>query len=546
MINMDQQTEKTSTILIIDDDAGMTSLIHQVFTTHNYQTIIANTPGDVLELLDGSKKTKKSIDLILLDLMMPQVDGVEVFKWLHAHPKTAGAPVIILSAIDDIDKRVELYNMGANDYLVKPCNADELLSRVAIHIKLSQLEKIQQQADTRTEQLYRLSQVISSSLDMRQVLAVAMDNIRDMLHVELGSIILRDEKTDKLSFASTLKQAPSLQEIHLSIGEGIVGQVIQTGEPLLINDAQNHPAFSPAIDQLTGEYTRSILCVPLIAHDQVIGAVELINKKDGLFNDLDLTLVRSAAASIAVALDNARLYREQAELIREIQQSQERLVQNERLSAMGRLAASLAHEINNPLQAVHSCLQLATHFTLSQEKQTEYLGMAGEEVERLIDIVTRILDFSRPSGGVFEMANMNAIIGQVMRLAGKHMVHQKLSVQQNLASDIPPLRVIPDQIAQVFLGIILNAFDAMCEAGTLVITTRTRGDWVEVSFRDDGIGMSAETLGRIFEPFYSTKSDRTGLGLTVGYGIVEQHGGKIYVESEAGIGSTFTVCLPRP
>jgi len=539
-------TEQAATILIIDDDPGMTSLIQQVFTTHKYQTIIANTPGDVLELLDGSKKTEQAIDLILLDLMMPQVDGVEVFKWLHAHPKTADVPIIILSAIDAIDKRVELYKMGADDYLVKPCDVDELLSRTTIHIRLSQLEKIQQQAEIRTEQLYHLSQVISSSLDMHQILTIAMDNIRDMLRVELGSIILRDEKTGKLFFASTLKPDPSLEEVNLPVGEGIVGQVIQTGEPLLVNDAQNHTAFSPAIDQLTGEYTRSILCVPLIAHDRVIGAIELINKKDGFFSTLDLTLVRSAAASIAVAFDSARLYREQAELIRELQQSQERLVQNERLSAMGRLAASLAHEINNPLQAVHSCLQLATHFELSQEKQKEYLGMAGEEVERLIDIVTRILDFSRPSDGVLEMANINAIIGQVMRLAEKHMIHQKLSVQQNLASDIPLLRVIPDQIAQVFLGIILNAFDAMSEAGTLIITTRTRGDWVEIGFQDEGIGMSAQTLDRVYEPFFSTRSDRTGLGLTIGYGIVERHGGKIKIESEEGMGSTFTVFLPRP
>ncbi len=546
MIHMDKQTEKAGTILIIDDDTDMTALIHQIFTAHNYQTIIANAPGEVLELLDGTQKTEQSIDLILLDLMMPQVNGVEVFKWLQAHPKTADAPVIILSAMDAIDLRIELYKMGADDYLVKPCNADDLLSRAAIHIRLSQLEKIQQQADTRTEQLYRLSQVISSSLDMHQVLTIAMDKIRDLLHVELGSIILRDEKTGKLSFASTLKHDPSLEEIHLQIGEGIVGQVIQTGKPLLINDAQTYPTFSPSIDQLTGEFSRSILCVPLIAHGRVIGAIELINKKDGLFNNLDLTLVRSAAAAIAVALDNARLYLKQAELIRELQQSQEQLVQNERLSAMGRLAESLAHEINNPLQAVHSCLQLATQFDLSKEKQTEYLGMAGEEVERLIDIVTRILDFSRPSGGVFEMANINAIIGQVMRLAEKHMIHQKLSVQQNLAADIPLLRVISNQIAQVFLAIILNAFDAMSEASTLIITTRTKGDWVEVSFRDNGIGVSAEALGRVFEPFYSTKRDRTGLGLTIGYSIVEQHGGKIYVESEEGMGSTFTVCLPRP
>ncbi len=544
---MEQKTGQAATILIIDDDIDMTEIIDKIFTSHQYQTIIAHTPDEVFELLaDETQKTKQLVDLILLDLMMPVVNGEEMFKWLRAHPKTTNTPVIILSAMDDINKRIELYNLGADDYLVKPCNMEELLSRAAIHIKLNQLRVSQQQSDARTAQLYHLSQVISSSLDMEEVLTIAMNKIRDMLQVEMGSIILRDKKTDRLSFAGSLKHHPSLHEIRLHFGEGVVGQVIQSGKPLFINDAQNHPTFSPFVDQLTGENTRSILCVPLIAHDQVIGAIELLNKKEGLFNDMDLTLVSSAAASIAVAIDNARLYREQAELIHEIQQSQEQLVQNERLSAMGRLAASLAHEINNPLQAVHSCLQLATHFDLGKEKQTQYLGMASEEVERLIDIVTRILDFSRPSAGVSEMVSINAIIGQVMRLAEKQMTHQKLTVHQNLASDIPQLYVVPDQIAQVFLTITLNAFEAMSEAGTLDITTRTRGEWVEISFQDDGIGMSAEMQARVFEPFYSNKSDGTGLALAISHGVVERHGGKIYVESEEGKGSTFTICLPRP
>jgi K+-sensing histidine kinase KdpD len=546
MMHMEKKTEQAATILIIDDDIDMTAIISEIFASHGYQTVIAHTSDEVLELLsDETKDARRFFDLILLDLMMPRVHGAEVFKWLRAHPRTASTPIIILSVIDDLDKRIELYKMGADDYLIKPCNVEELLSRATIHIRLGQLQRIQQRADARVEQLYHLAQVISSSLDMREVLTIAMESIRDMLQVEMGSIILRDEKTNQLSFASTLKHDPRLHEIKLRYGEGVVGQVVQSGKPLLINDAQNHPAFSPSIDQLTGEHTRSILCVPLIAHDRVIGAIELINKKDGLFDDVDATLVKSAAASIAVAIDNARLYREQEELIRKIQQSQERLVQNERVSAMGRLAASLAHEINNPLQAVHSCLQLATHFNLGQDKQEQYLGMASEEVERLIDIVTRILDFSRPSGGVFEKANINAIVGQVMRLAEKHMSHQKLSVQQNLASDIPLLRVIPNQIAQVFLAIMLNAFDAMSEAGTLIITTRARGEWVEISFQDDGIGMPADVQARVFEPFYSNKEERTGLGLSISYGIVERHGGKFYVESEEGKGSTFTVCLPR-
>lgn len=298
------------------------------------------------------------------------------------------------------------------------------------------------------------------------------------------------------------------------------------------------------IDKFAKLITQTMLCVPLTTRNNIIGAVALFNKTGCSFTDTDLNLLRSVASSIAMALENAQLHCKQADLVQEIASSNERLWQNTKLAATGRLAASWAHEINNPLQAVHSCLQLAIHFDLSSEKQAEYSGMACEEVERMIDIVTRILNFARPSPGDLEQVNINRVISRVIRLSSKHMAHNHWEVQQNLASDIPEVQAIPDQINQLFLNIVLNAFDAMPNGGKLHISTSYQKDWVLVRLRDTGIGMNQEILGHVFEPFFTTKTGASGLGLSLSYGIVTRHGGHIEVESIEGQGTTFTVFLP--
>ena len=224
--------------------------------------------------------------------------------------------------------------------------------------------------------------------------------------------------------------------------------------------------------------------------------------------------------------------------------SQERLLQSEKMAATGRLVASLAHEINNPLQAIHSSLQLATHFKLPPEKQAEYLGMANHEVERVITLVTRILDFARPSTAKPAEADINAVLEQVMELTHKHTMHGKWQITTNLATNLPKAHIIPDQIAQVFLNIILNSFDAMPQGGQLIIETGARPDMILISFHDQGIGMTAETQKHLFEPFYSTKANASGLGLTISYGIIERHNGQIQIETVLNEGTIVHILLP--
>jgi two-component system NtrC family sensor kinase len=216
------------------------------------------------------------------------------------------------------------------------------------------------------------------------------------------------------------------------------------------------------------------------------------------------------------------------------------------MAAIGRLAASVAHEINNPLQAIHNSLHLSLHERLGEGKRLQYLTMAQAEVQRLIEIVQRMLDFYRPSRGGVVPTEVNGILENVLALAQKRLQHGDIRVHTDLKSDLPQIPMVSDQISQVVLNIVINAIDAMPSGGELWLETGLSGDgeWVLVSFRDTGPGMSADQMANLFEPFYTTKSDGTGLGLAISYGIIERHGGEIEVLSPPGKGAMFVVRLP--
>jgi signal transduction histidine kinase len=255
---------------------------------------------------------------------------------------------------------------------------------------------------------------------------------------------------------------------------------------------------------------------------------------------------RELLARVGAMLRIRRMELELRQRNRELERSQAQLIQAEKMAAVGRMAASIAHEINNPLQAIHNSLHLTLRPTLAEEKKLRYLAMAQEEVERLIDIVRRLLEFYRPSRGRRVTTDINAVIENVLALSNKRLQHGRVAVATRLAPDLPLLRAVPDQLAQVFLNIVINAIEAMPQGGRLAVGTHVsdNGRWIRVVFSDNGPGMDAETRASIFEPFFTTKPTGTGLGLAISYGLIEQHGGRMEVKSAPGAGATFTVFLP--
>lgn len=235
--------------------------------------------------------------------------------------------------------------------------------------------------------------------------------------------------------------------------------------------------------------------------------------------------------------------------ITEQKEAQAALVQSERLATTGELAASLAHEINNPLQAVIGCLGLADESLAAGEDDDfqEYVTIALEELRRAARVVSRLRDLSRPTNveGA-RPTDLNDLIDRVIKLTRKKLKNEGVRVERRLAHDLPQPNLVADRVQQVFLNLVLNAIDAMPDGGELTIITgyNEEADEVVAAFRDRGTGIPQEFLPQLFRPFFSTKSEGTGLGLFVSQNIAQEHGGRIEVESREGMGCTFSVYLP--
>ena len=227
-------------------------------------------------------------------------------------------------------------------------------------------------------------------------------------------------------------------------------------------------------------------------------------------------------------------------------QAQQRLGQSEKLAAIGQLAAGVMHEINNPLATILACSEaLALRFG----EQDEYLKIIDTEVQRCRRIVEGLLDFSRPKSGHKAASEINAIIEQTLFLLKHHGRFKWLTIERQLQKDLPPFQADAERLVQCFMALMLNAMDAMNSRGVLTVRTRRnpqRSDEILVEFIDTGTGIRQEDLPKIFEPFFTTKQQGrgTGLGLSVAYGIVEEHRGRIEVESQMGVGTNFKVFLP--
>jgi two-component system sporulation sensor kinase A len=235
--------------------------------------------------------------------------------------------------------------------------------------------------------------------------------------------------------------------------------------------------------------------------------------------------------------------------ITERKETEAALLQSERLATTGRLAASLAHEINNPLQAVIGCLGLAEE-SLAQDEEDdfeEYVSIGLGELRRAAGIVSRLRDLSRPTDVQrARPADVNELIDRALTVSRRQLKSHNVRVVRRLADDLPQPELVADRMQQVFLNLTLNAAESMPDGGELTVTTcyDEEADEVVAAFEDRGIGIPEDLFPHIFEPFFSTKSDGTGLGLFVSQNIAQEHGGRIEVESEEGQGCTFSVHLP--
>ncbi len=264
-------------------------------------------------------------------------------------------------------------------------------------------------------------------------------------------------------------------------------------------------------------------------------------------SDLDMLVV--LARQSAIAFENARLYTDLANSLKQVEFSQNALLQAERLAAAGRLTASIAHEINNPLQALQNCLNLVARKGLDEESREKYLDLAVSELNRLMSTVDRMLAFYRPIARDRKRVNLNEVILRAVDLLQPQFDESAIVIHQQLDTLPLPIMAVASQIQQVLFNLLINSMEAMPDGGEIWITSRTvsgaNSSSVEVIIEDSGPGIHGEHLDRLFEPLVSSKLNGTGLGLAVSYGIVEAHGGSIKSLSGDHTGACFQIILPE-
>ncbi len=527
-------------ILIVDDDPEMIRLVREVLEMMPSDVLVEKTGEAALALL-YREVTSGGVDAVLLDIMMPGEDGFRILDRMKSAPKLQQIPVILITGLNSIEAKTRGLQMGADDYILKPFDPQELLARLDVVLRIRQTEKMLRQRNQELAALDEINRAITASLDLDEVLVSALDGLSSLIEADALAIILDDEDSDNLV----------IQAGRSSNHASLKGQVIPQDDPSLqVAVDERRPTLQTSVasgiwNEILARSPLDLLWVPLFQEGRSLGAL-LAAARPGVLTQQHPHLIEHIAATVVIAVEKARMFQDLEAFAEEIERSQNRLIQAEKMAAVGRLTASLAHEINNPLQAVQNSLHLAGHQGLSPEKRQNFLDMAQNEVNRLVQIVRRMLDFYRPSSTT-QSLNINQPVKDALAIARKRLEQAHVQVEAQLEPGLPPTQGTSNQLTQVFLNIVINAIEAMPDGGTLWVATTYHKQKRQViaAFRDNGPGIEPEIRPHLFEPFHTSKDTGTGLGLAISYSIIERHNGTIAVENVPKGGTAFIIRLPE-
>jgi two-component system, NtrC family, sensor kinase len=662
----------SATLLVVDDDAGAREGLRSVFESAGHRTIGVPDAPAALRLL-----RKEQCDLVMLDVELPEVDGLSLCRLMRAQPSMRQLPVLVFSSSDSEHRKIEAFSAGADDYIVKPSTPGELISRVNSHLHMAQRESDLLGSNRELRFLADLGRGLLQTLEPEQVARRVAGATFEGANVTLCACAIRDKERLALCAFDREGNAENVGVVDINRLEAWMDSP-RSGAPALLT---NRREFLLLDLRRQTEYIS-----PIRFGGRMLGALIVAFDAPERYAETELRLVDAAAQQAALAAHISSLFlaakNSAAELAEEVDRravqaemherfteaiidslpvslyaidrdyrivawnrnrelgelgmprgqvlgrnifdvltkQRRELLQNEfgkvfetgkihrieqetttkagetnnwlinkipmradesgdvshvitvgenitdrvksnravaraeKLAAVGRLAAGVVHEINNPLATISACAESlqkrieegAFGDSTDAEDLREYLGLIRDEAFRCKNITNGLLDFSRLRAGNRVPINLAQLIKSTARL----VTHQNRgdSIQIEIEAPTDFLFVLGDegQLQQAVVALATNAIDAMPEGGTLALRAARSGARALVEIKDSGIGIPPENLTRIFDPFFTTKDvgAGTGLGLAVCYGIVSEHGGRLDVRSTVGVGTTFTISLP--
>jgi len=400
--------------------------------------------------------------------------------------------------------------------------------------------------------LQELSRLAITILDISELASLLLDRLTATMHIGQAYIMLKGKEDSAFHLIAQKGEHHLEDAISLSEDHPAVRWMISQKAPLTRRDLDVAPQFRALWTQEREDLNKmgAELLIPLLVREELIGILILGAKlSEESYSSDELNTLAALANQTAVAIQNAWLYSDLEQNLRELKLMQAQLIQSEKLSAIGEMIAGVAHEINNSLTTIIGYTQLLQTTSLPPQarRDLERILGAGLRVKR---IVSDLLDFSRQRPAQKACVDINEVVSQALGLCAHELMAHNVRIGTHLDPNLPPIMADRYQLQQVFVNLINNAWQAMADQDgprkLAVVTERDEQHTIRISFRDTGPGIRKGALGRIFDPFFTTKEvgQGTGLGLSVSYGIVQEHGGRIWAESEYGQGATFFIELP--
>jgi PAS domain S-box-containing protein len=467
-------------------------------------------------------------------------------------------------------------------------DGERVLGLIGMRIDITERVQAETRLRLHTAQLEALRQIgleLAAKLDLESLLQSIVTRAQALLNGHRGGIFLYRPDLQALEMVATSDPvSPIPLGILIKPGDGLTGQTWQRGQTIMTND---YPAWQEKSEAMTRLITSgvapsgSIISTPVRGDNEILGVLNVTAKAKNHFSPADAELLNLFAAQAAVAIHNARLHEQSqayaarleqevaerkraeqalqeyserleervtertAELeqtIRQLQETQERLTRQEKLAVLGQLAGGVGHELRNPLGVINNALYfLNTILSDAGETVKDYLNLIADRVAEADKIVADLLNLSRTHAAAPQEVGISSLVAETLQ---RYPPPEAVTVIIPEGVELPPVLVDPQQIGQVLANLVINAYQAMPEGGTLTITTSALPNYVALTLADTGLGMSPEVMGKIFEPLYTTKAKGIGLGLAVSRNLVDVNGGAIEVESQEGQGATFTISLP--
>ncbi|HEX3176260.1 MAG TPA: GAF domain-containing protein [Methylomirabilota bacterium] len=403
------------------------------------------------------------------------------------------------------------------------------------------------------ERLASVARQLTSTLEEERIAELVAEGVVELLGTRGATLYRYEAETGRLTTLRTHGPHGQITTgLVLEPGEGVAGLAVAERKIIATSDVLREPrvSMSPALRARLVRYRGgAVVSVPLTTHDQIIGALSLSDVTGREFTADELQTLQVFADQAALALENARLYASAQDSLVRLRDTQAQLVQAAKMSAVGQLVSGVAHELNNPLSVIigYGQLLLGREVPADLKRPVELMVSQGE---RMSKIVRNLLYVARQRPPERTAVDLRQVMERTLALRINQLTLSSIRVHTEFADDVPVTTGDAQQLEQVFLNLLLNAEQAILEArahGEITLRTRLRADGAAIIAEviDDGPGIPPESLSRVFEPFYTTKmvGSGTGLGLSVSYGIVHEHGGRLSAASEPGR-TVFALELP--